>query len=113
MMILTQWIATAIALAISAYILPGVIITDLATAILAGLILALINIGIKPLFLLLTLPINILTLGLFTFFVNGLLIMLTSALVSGFSVKNIWWAILLSIIVSIITAAFLDMDKKT
>lgn len=111
MYLLIQWLATVIAIIISAYILPGVIILDLPTAIFAGLILSLINIAIKPIFILLTLPLNILTLGLFTFIINGLLILLAASLVDGFHVGNIWWAILFSIILSLVTSLFHEAKK--
>ena len=111
MYIFIQWIATVLTIVLAAYILPGVLVTDWPTAILAGLILSLINLALRPILLLLTLPINLLTLGLFTFVINALLILLTDALVPGFEVDNFWWAILFSIILSIITAVFSDLGK--
>lgn len=112
MHLLIQWLATVVAIIISAYILPGVIVFDLPTALFAGLILSLINIAIKPIFVLLTLPLNILTLGLFTFIINGLLILLSASLVDGFHVDNIWWAILFSIILSLVTSLFHEAKKN-
>lgn len=112
MHLLIQWLATVVAIIISAYILPGVVVFDLPTALFAGFILSLINIAIKPIFVLLTLPLNILTLGLFTFIINGLLILLAASLVDGFYVDNIWWAILFSIILSLVASLFHEAKKN-
>ena len=71
-------------------------------ALAAAFILGVINITIKPLLILLTLPVTILTLGLFTFVINALMIMLSAQFVPGFGVDSFWWALLFSIILSII-----------
>ena len=67
-------------------------------------VLGIINAFIKPVLIILTLPINILTLGLFTFVINALIIILTSGLVPGFKVNGFWWALLFSIVLSIVNS---------
>ena len=101
--ILVNWFVTTIAILIVAYLLPGVAIRGLAAAIVAALVLGLINAIIKPVLIVLTLPLTILTLGLFTFVLNALLVLLTSAIVPGFYVQNFWWALLFSLLFSIVS----------
>ncbi len=103
MRILVNWLVTTLAILIAAYLLPGVAIRGLAAAIIAALVLGLINAIIKPVLVVLTLPLTILTLGLFIFVLNALLVLLTSAIVPGFYVRNFWWALLFSLVFSIVS----------
>jgi putative membrane protein len=73
------------------------------TALLTALVLGLINAVLRPILLVLTFPFTIITLGLFIFILNGLLVLLTSAIVNGFYVVNIWWAILFSMVFSVVS----------
>lgn len=104
MNILINWLISALAIIITAYILPGVHISSFGTALITAIALGILNAFIKPVLLLLTLPINVLTLGLFTFVINALIILLVSSLVAGFRVDGFWWALLFSIILSIINS---------
>ena len=88
---------------ITAYLLSGIHVDSFFTAIVVGVVLGIVNSIIKPIFILLTLPITIITLGLFTLVVNGLLVLLTSSLVPGFRVENLWWAVLFSIAISFVS----------
>jgi len=92
-----------------AHILSGVHVTDFWTAVVFALVLALLNMFVKPILILFTLPVTFITLGLFLFVVNTLVVLLASKIVDGFSIDNFWWALLFSIILSIITSA---IDKK-
>ena len=92
----------AVAVVVSAYLLPGVTLSGFGAALLAALVLGLLNVFIKPILLLLTLPINILTLGLFTLVINALVIMVVSAIVPGFHVSGFWYALLFSVVLSIV-----------
>ena len=103
MNVLIKWLISALIIIVIAYILPGAEVSGFIAAIVAALVIGLINAFIKPVLIILTLPINVLTLGLFTFVINALLIMLASAIVPGFSVQNFWWALLFSLLLSIIT----------
>jgi putative membrane protein len=91
-----------IAIIFSTYILPGITLSGFWTALLVALVLGLLNAFIKPLILILTLPINILTLGLFTLVINAAIILMVSAIVPGFNVDGFWYALLFSIVLSII-----------
>ncbi len=102
MIFLIHWLITTVAVLIAAYLLPGVAVKGFFAALVTALVLGLINTFIRPILLILTLPINLLTLGLFTFVINALLIMLTSAVVPGFDVRNFWWALLFSLVLSLI-----------
>ncbi|TSK07888.1 MAG: phage holin family protein [Geobacter sp.] len=101
--IIIKWLLNGVAIVITAYLLPGVSLTGFGAALITALVLGLINTFIKPVLMLLTLPLNILTLGLLTFVINALLIMLTSALVSGFTVHGFGWALLFSLVLSIVS----------
>lgn len=100
-----HWIVSALAILVAAYLIPGVEVTFVG-ALVAAIVLALINIFIKPLVVLLTLPINVLTLGLFSLVINALLVMLASMVVPGFSVDGFLAALLFSILLSLINWLF-------
>ncbi len=87
---------------ITAYLIPGISVSGIFSALLVALFLGVINTLIRPFLILITLPINILTLGLFTFVINAALVLLTSKVVHGFEVRGFWWAMLFSIVLSII-----------
>lgn len=103
-LVINLLISTA-AILIAAYLLPGVQVSGFLTAVIVAIVLAAVNIFLKPLLLFLTLPLNILTLGLFTFVVNAIIILIVSAVVAGFSVGGFWWALLFSLLVSLVTWA--------
>lgn len=103
MNLIIRWLLATAAIILTSYLLPGVVLSGFWTAVLVALILGIINVVLKPILVILTLPINILTLGLFTLVINALLIMLTSAIVDGFSIASFWTALLFSIILSIIS----------
>jgi putative membrane protein len=104
MIFLVQWLIAAVAVLISAYILPGVTVKGFFAALVTALVLGLINAFLRPVLLILTLPITVLTLGLFYFVINALLIMLTGAIVPGFEVRNFWWALLFGLVLSIVNS---------
>lgn len=102
MTFIIHWIIAALAVAITAYLLPGIRVTGFFAAFVTALILGLVNAFVKPVLVVLTLPLNILTLGLFTLVINALMVMLTSAIVPGFEIRGFWWALLFSIVLSVI-----------
>lgn len=106
MTILINWILSAIAILVASQILPGVHVAGFVTALAVALVLGIINAIIKPVIVILTLPINILTLGLFTLVINAALVMLTSAIVLGFRVDGFLWALIFSILLSVINMVF-------
>jgi putative membrane protein len=84
-----------------AFLLPGITVASFWTALWLALFLGVINIVLKPLLIILTLPINILTLGLFTFIINAALILLSETVIKGFEVDGFLWALLFSIVLSV------------
>lgn len=95
-------------------ILSGVHISDIGTAIIFALVLACLNAIIKPILVLLTLPITVVTLGLFLFVINALIILLADKLLDGIRIDGFWWALLFSIILSVFSSALNTAfaDKK-
>lgn len=109
--LLIRWIVSTIAIIITAYLLPGIHIGSLLSALITAAVLGIVNAILKPLLVLFTLPLTILTLGLFTFVINALLILLVSAVVPGFKVDGFWWALLFSIIMSFINSIILGITS--
>jgi len=105
MTFLIHWLIYAVAIVITAYLLPGIQLSGFSAALVTALVLGLVNTFIRPLLLLLTLPLNILTLGLLTFVINALLILLTSSIVPGFVVAGFWWALIFSLVLSVVNYA--------
>lgn len=94
------------AVLISAYLLPGVHVDGFLTAIIVAAVLALFNAILKPVLIILTIPITILTLGLFLLVINALIILFTDFFIPGFVVDGFWWALFFSLILSIVTYVF-------
>ncbi len=92
-----------LAIFISAYLIPGVLVATFWSALWLALFLGIINVLVKPILILITLPINILTLGLFTFVINALLILLAASVIKGFSVSGFWVAMLFGIVLSVVS----------
>jgi putative membrane protein len=86
------------------YLLKGVRVADVTTAVVVAIVLGLVNTFLRPVLVLLTIPITILTLGLFLLVINALMILLTAHLVSGFRVDNIWWAMGFSVIIAVVSS---------
>lgn len=95
-------IVSGIAVLISAYIIPGVTVEGFFVAVVAAVVLAITNAVIRPILELLALPINILTLGLFSFVISALMVMLTSAVVPGFQISGFMSALLFAIVLALV-----------
>ena len=102
MTILVNWIVNALVIMVAAYILPGVHVENYLTALVLALVMGILNTLIKPLLIALTLPFTIITFGLFLFVINGLMVVIASHIVPGFSVDGFWWAIIFSIVIAFI-----------
>jgi putative membrane protein len=100
---LAHWFVTAVAVAVSARILPGVGVRSWPALLLGALVLGLLNASLRPILVLLTLPLTIVTLGLFYFVVNGISFSLAAAVVPGFDVATFGWAILGALVTSIVS----------
>jgi putative membrane protein len=103
MEILIRWLLSSLSVVAAAYLLPGIHVANFLTAVIVSLVLGILNAVVKPLLVLLTLPITILTMGFFTFIINALLILLTSIIVHGFVVDGFLWALAFSVILSLTT----------
>jgi len=105
MKIFFHWIVSAIAIWIAAYIVPGVSVT-ITGVIIAAVVLGALNMFIRPILLILTLPITILTLGFFSLVINAVLVLLASVLVPGFAVSGFWTALLFALALTVIHWVF-------
>jgi putative membrane protein len=105
MRLILLWILNAVALLAVAYLLPSIHVASFGAAMLAALVLGLINAVLRPLLVLLTLPVTLLTLGLFIFVINGLMFWLAGSLIEGFAVGGFWPAVFGSLLYSVVSWA--------
>ena len=103
---------SSLAVIITAYLLPGVEVASFTSAIIIAALLGLLNVTVKPLLVLLTIPFTILTLGLFLLVINAVMILLADSIIPGFDVDGFWWALAFSLILSILTSLFHDLAGK-
>lgn len=102
-MLLIKWAALALCIMFVGWVVPGIMISSFATALVASIVIAIVNVVIKPVLVFLTLPINILTLGFFILVINALLFMFVAYLVPGVEIDGFWSAFLGAIILSILS----------
>ena len=105
-------ILSALAVFICATVLPGAHVDGFLIAIVVAGVLAILNVLVKPVLVILTIPITFLTLGLFLLVINTILILLVDWLVPGFEVDGFWWALVFSILLSLINAIFGGLNEK-
>ena len=98
---------------ITAWVTPGVHIRDFWSAIIVAIVIALLNIFFKPLLILFTIPLTVITLGLFLFIVNALVIWVAGKIVSGFHIEGFGWALLYSLFLSLISYFFETNNAQT
>jgi putative membrane protein len=109
---IVRFLLNGLAIFLTAYLLPAEVeVAGYGTALIVALILSIVNIIVKPILILLTIPITIVTLGLFLLVINAFMILLVDYLVDGFYVKNFWWALLFSLILSVFNSLFNDLSK--
>jgi len=104
MKFLVDLLIRALVLLLTAYLVPGFKIDSYTTAVIVALVLAILNLLVKPLLIILTLPATILTLGLFLFVINAILIMIASNIIDGFKVESFTTALLASLVITIISS---------
>lgn len=97
------WLLNSVAVFATAKVLPGVEIKNFWSAIVVAALLAIVNTFLNPILQLISLPVTIITLGLFALVINTLMVMLVDALVEGFKIKNFWWAFIFGIVMSLIS----------
>lgn len=112
MNIFLRWFLNAATLMVVAYFVPGIEVSGWYAAFIAALVLALINIFLKPLLILLTLPVNILTLGLFTLVINAILFLFAGSIVRGFEVSGFFAAFLGALLMSLMNILVHSIFKK-
>jgi putative membrane protein len=97
---------------VTAYLLPGVEVTNFFWALLVAGVLALFNVTIKPLLVIITIPITVLTLGYLLLVINALIILLASAIIPGFYVEGFWWALGFSLVLYLINTIFNNLASS-
>jgi len=115
MNLIIRLLLNALAVFALANLLTGVYVDGYLGAIIVAVVLSILNLLVKPILVILTLPVTIITLGLFLLVINALIILLADKLIDGFSVSGFWWAILFSILLSILQSllqSFLKDNKK-
>ncbi len=101
--IFLRWLILTVAIIVTSYLLNGIQVSGFFPAFFAAAILGILNAFFRPLLLLLTLPLNVLTLGLFTFVINAIMLMMASGVIPGFEVHGFWSAVFGSLLISIIS----------
>ncbi len=112
MIFLLRILLTAVVVVFLAKFLPGVTVAGYLTAIIVALVLALLNLIVKPILVLFTLPVTILTFGLFLIVINAIIILLADAFVDGFDVSGFWIAVLFSILLSIFQSLLFSLAER-
>lgn len=108
MRILINWVLSALIVFALAYLFTGVTISGFSTALVVALVLGIVNAFVRPIALFLTLPINLLTLGLFTLVVNTLMVLLVVWIVPAFSIASFWWAFAFSVSFSFLNMILIE-----
>ena len=109
--LITNLVINALSILIASYLLAGVQVNSITTALLVSVLLGVLNVTVKPILVLITIPITILTLGLFLIVINVIVLMLADSLILGFSVDGFIWALLFSILVSIVNGFLYEISK--
>lgn len=115
MKFILRLVLSAIAVVVIAKLLPGVGLDNYTTALIVAAVLAILNVLVRPILVIFTLPITIVTFGLFLLIINAIIILLADKMIDGFSVASLWTAILFSILLSILQSilyGLLKEDKK-
>lgn len=106
---LIKLVLTAISAMIAAYLLPGVEVDRFTSALILAAILALLNVTLKPILIVITIPITVVTLGVFLLVINTLIILIAESVIGGFEIANFWWALGFSLLLSMLTSIFNGM----
>lgn len=106
MKLILKLLLTAVAVLILAYVLPGVSVTGFVAALIVAVVLGILRLIVKPILVILTLPVTIITLGLFLLVINAVIILIADEFIGGFSVSNFWWALIFSLLLSFLQSIF-------
>jgi putative membrane protein len=109
---IVRFLLSGLAVLLTSYLLPGVALKNFWYALLVAAVLSLANMILKPLLVILTIPVTIVTFGLFLLVINAFIIMLVDYIVPGFEVRDFWWALAFSLILSIFNSMFSDISRE-
>lgn len=112
MKIILKMLLTAIAVVVLAQLLPGIRVDGYTSAIIVAIVLGLLRIFVRPLIIIFTLPITIITLGLFLFVINAIIILLADKMIDGFQVDGFWYALLFSLLLSLFQSILYSFLKE-
>lgn len=112
MKLIIKLLLTALAVVVLSKILPGVAVEGYGSAIIVAIVIALLRLIVKPILVLLTLPITIVTFGLFLLIINAIIILIADYFVGGFDVSSIWWALLFSLLLSLFQSILFSLIKE-
>lgn len=112
MKLIIKLLLTALAVVILAKILPGVAVEGYGSAIVVAIVIALLRLLVRPILVLLTLPITVITFGLFLLIINAIIILMADYFVDGFNVASIWWALLFSLLLSLFQSILFSLLKE-
>lgn len=113
--IIIRWVVLTTAIMVSAYLIEGIEVRGFFSAFFAAAVLSILNAFFRPILIILTLPINILSMGLFTFVINAFLLMMVSGVITGLEVHGFWSAVFGSLVISIVNwflSSFLPGRRK-
>jgi putative membrane protein len=112
--LLVRFLLNGVAVLATAYLLPHVAVANYETALVTALVLSVANVVVKPVLIVFTIPITVVTLGLFLLVINALMVLLVDYFVDGFTVDGFWWALAFSLIMSVFNSIINDIlkDKK-
>ena len=112
MNLIVRFLLSGVAVMLTAYLLPGAHVEDYWAALLVAVLISVSNVIVRPIFVIFTIPITILTLGLFLLVINAVIILMVDYLVDGFYVDGFWWALAFSLILSVFNSLFGDLTKE-
>lgn len=111
MRLIARLLINGFAVFVTSYFLPGVSVNTFFTAIVVATGLGIINSFVQPIIVFFTLPLTILSFGLFSFVINGFLVYLISHLIAGFTIKNFWWALFFSLTISLVNSFLYSLSR--
>jgi putative membrane protein len=112
MRLIFQLLLTAVVVLVLAEVLPGVGVDTFTTSIIVAVVLALLNVLVKPILVFLTLPATIITFGLFLLVINAVIILLVDWLIPGFGVDGFWWALLFSLLLTLAQSVLFSLTER-
>ncbi|MEX0995742.1 MAG: phage holin family protein [Flavobacteriaceae bacterium] len=112
MKLIFQLLLTAIVVLVLAEVLPGVGVDTFTTSLIVAVVLALLNLLVKPILVFLTLPATLITFGLFLLVINAVIILLVDYLISGFTVDGFWWALLFSLLLTLAQSVLYSLTER-